>query len=219
VAGADTALYRFLQTTASRFVITQIYRETSQASGLARHLDIPLLPPALFDLRVNDPRMNARIYELKQPLPRAYLSNGWQVLSRDELLTRIVQAQSNGFDPYTTTLLEEKPVELKDESPAAPCTPVALKQYEPEEIEVQLQTDRPALLVLCDQWYPGWVARIDGQHTPILRCNGFMKAVAVPSSGKHTVRFYYHPQSMLGAVGLAAAGFVWLTLLALRAWL
>ena len=55
------------------------------------------------------------------------------------------------------------------------------------------------LLVLSDTYYPGWEADLDGKPVEILRANGVMRAVAVPT-GTHTVRFRYEPRSLqLGA--------------------
>ena len=53
----------------------------------------------------------------------------------------------------------------------------------------------PKLLVLSDTYYPGWVARIDGEGSPTYRANYTMRGVSVPA-GSHQVTFSYEPQSV-----------------------
>ena len=71
---------------------------------------------------------------------------------------------------------------------------------------VRLKVDTPiyATLVLADQSYPGWVARVDGQVTPINRLKKaeIFRAVMVPP-GTHEVSFVYESQSF--RVGLYLA--------------
>ena len=66
-------------------------------------------------------------------------------------------------------------------------------------------TDKPAVLVTSDQYYPGWEARIDGHITPIRPANVAMRAVAIPA-GEHTVTFRYRPAGFRYGVLLAAVG-------------
>ena len=39
---------------------------------------------------------------------------------------------------------------------------------------------KPAYLVLTDTYFPGWIAQIDGEDTPIYRADGNFRAVVVP---------------------------------------
>ncbi|MBL8840346.1 MAG: hypothetical protein JNL90_02330 [Planctomycetes bacterium] len=52
------------------------------------------------------------------------------------------------------------------------------------------------LLVQSDCWYPGWVARIDGVLTPLLRVDHALRGVTVPP-GEHDVQFLYVPRRLL----------------------
>jgi uncharacterized membrane protein YfhO len=60
------------------------------------------------------------------------------------------------------------------------------------EIETSLTDD--GYLILLDTFYPGWLATVDGQPTPIYRANYIGRAVFLPA-GEHTVHFQYHPLS------------------------
>lgn len=71
---------------------------------------------------------------------------------------------------------------------------------------VRLKVDSPihTTLVLADQDYPGWVARVDGQSARIehLKKAEIFRAVLVPP-GSHEVTFTYEPQSFRAGLYLA----------------
>jgi len=57
---------------------------------------------------------------------------------------------------------------------------------------------------------PGWRATVDGVHAPILRANGFVRAVYL-EPGEHVVEFAFRPRSLLiGAACSGAALLVWI---------
>ena len=53
-----------------------------------------------------------------------------------------------------------------------------------------MTTERPALLVVADNWFPAWSARVDGEEVPLLRAYHTLRAVPVPA-GAHTVEMAY----------------------------
>jgi uncharacterized membrane protein YfhO len=55
---------------------------------------------------------------------------------------------------------------------------------------LRVTTDRPALLIITDNYFPAWHASVDDVATPVLRANYTFRAVPV-SAGTHTVRFEY----------------------------
>src|SRR3989442_15573288 len=80
------------------------------------------------------------------------------------------------------------------------------------DIEVQVDTPRTAMLVLNDSWDPGWLARVDGVQQPVLRVNYAFRGVVVPE-GKHAVTFSYRPRPLL--IGMAVSS---ITLMLLVIW-
>jgi uncharacterized membrane protein YfhO len=60
------------------------------------------------------------------------------------------------------------------------------------------------VLVLSDNWYPGWQATLDGKPVNVLRADAAIRAVAVPA-GSHRIEMRYLPSGMpwAGALSLA----------------
>ena len=77
---------------------------------------------------------------------------------------------------------------------------VEFVEYTPTHISLQVDMVDNGLLVLSDVYYPGWLARMDGQRAPIYRANYLLRAVPV-EVGQHRVEVYYDPP--LFKVGLA----------------
>ena len=60
----------------------------------------------------------------------------------------------------------------------------------PNRLELRVTSDRAALLVVADNWFPAWRASVDGVETDILRAYHTLRAIPVPA-GTSTVRMWY----------------------------
>ncbi len=78
-------------------------------------------------------------------------------------------------------------------------------------VELQSETDRPALLVLNDLFEAGWTARVDGVAAEILPVNLISRGIWL-EPGKHRISMRYWPPGL--SAGLAVCGFALLMLLA-----
>jgi len=125
-----------------------------------------------------------RVYEMPG-LPRARLVAEAIVVPDDQAVRHILDP---AFDPERTVVLAEAP-------------PIALSGGEVEgqvrweerginRMRLSVVSDRPALLVIADNWFPGWQARVDGQAAPVLRAYHTLRAVPI-EAGTHTVELYY----------------------------
>lgn len=75
----------------------------------------------------------------------------------------------------------------------------------PDEWNVGVKLERPALLVFKSTWLPGWRVRIDGEDMGrALFANGWMPAAMVPA-GDHEVSFVYRPVAWPACVALSVA--------------
>lgn len=141
-----------------------------------------------------------RVDELPHSWPRCWLvHNAAVVENSDEMLGLLGR-----FD-YERQVLLEAP-------PAAPLAPARRPEplprvvhYESNRVVIEAAPSAAAFLVLSDQWYPGWVATVDGRPTTVVRANYVMRGVHVPA-GRHTIEFRYRPGSFRVGVGLSLAG-------------
>jgi hypothetical protein len=63
------------------------------------------------------------------------------------------------------------------------------------------------ILMVADNWFPGWVAAVDGHSVQIERMDGGIRGVAV-SAGQHRVEMKYRPWSAFGGMAAMLAGFL-----------
>jgi uncharacterized membrane protein YfhO len=72
----------------------------------------------------------------------------------------------------------------------------------PQRLEIETALPGDGYLVLLDTFYPGWIASVDDQPTPIYQADYLARAIFVPA-GKHLVRFEYQPASFRWGLWLA----------------
>lgn len=215
---SDLPLFRFLQLSSCPYAITQCFRDVPaiKYSGDTRPVILPTivprLDPRLFILKHEDERLNARIYETNQAMPHAYLSYKWRICKdNDEIIHTILNCDKNDFDPHRYSIIHAA------EDSSASAVPKANSAenltFEPLELKgnniLDANAKSPCLLVLADQFYPGWKARVDGVETPIYRCNGFMRAIFL-KQGEHHIQFSYEPESFRNGILLALIAIAWL---------
>jgi hypothetical protein len=68
---------------------------------------------------------------------------------------------------------------------------VELKSWQPEQRLFFVRSNSGGQFRLAEQFFPGWVATVDGRETAIERCDGCFQCVPVPP-GEHSVSFRYH---------------------------
>lgn len=63
-----------------------------------------------------------------------------------------------------------------------------------QNISLQVESQKPAWLVMSQSFYPGWKAYVNGNETEIFAANYVLQAIKIPS-GTHQVAFKYQPLS------------------------
>jgi hypothetical protein len=214
----DIPLYRLCQSTATKWVTTQINKG---------NLQIRVLDPKSFAVAKESKEQNLRLYRVIDANPRAFFSPCWLwVDTQAEIADRLEHADQKPFDPISLPLIERssaKPVEqpVNYLAPSiGPPPPVAVQpdnklllrfprvtmlQDQPEHVALSLATPNPGFVVLCDHFYPGWQAKVDNVPAMIFRANLEARAVYVPI-GRHLVEFDYQPESLLQGYYCAAFG-------------
>ena len=116
---------------------------------------------------------------------------------------------SGSVDLTREVLLDRRPVPDPGAGEERPMLLARLSEDLPERVVAEVTANYGGLLVLTDVDYPGWLAEEDGRRLPILRADGFFRAVALPP-GTHRVVFRYRPLSFYA--GVALSGLALLTL-------
>ncbi|HUE96706.1 MAG TPA: hypothetical protein VMN39_08605, partial [Longimicrobiaceae bacterium] len=147
---------------------------------------VALEDPALREVH----RGSALVYENVNSLPRAYLAPA-------------VAEVPEGGAIAAMTSTEWDPRELAFVSSASglelPATPLdgdaQVIEHTPDRVVVRASANRPALLVLADNFYAGWHATVNGQAAAVLPTNHTMRGVLVPAGASEVV-FEFEPRNL-----------------------
>ena len=152
---------------------------------------------------------DARIYRNPGALPRSFLVTAQRVVPDADAALAAVTAEP--FRPRAVAVTEEPieglPADTGGAPPGGPGQPppgrAHISSYERERVVVDAEAPSPALLVLTDNWYPGWKATVDGREAEVHRVDYLLRGVAVPA-GRHRVELRFEPAT--AKAGLAVSG-------------
>jgi len=151
------------------------------------------------------------LYENRNAMPRAFFASS--AISANSPAESLATMRSPDFNPATQTVVEVDAGPAPFSAGSLPPDSGFQAQRAARIIGegrnwVSIETDnlRDGLLVLSDNYYPGWSAAVDGAPTQILRANHTMRAVNVPA-GRHLVSFVFRPAAFFKSmyVSIAAA--------------
>ncbi|MDE2803569.1 MAG: hypothetical protein OXN18_00330 [Gemmatimonadota bacterium] len=114
-------------------------------------------------------------------LDRAWLAGASTVMDDDLALERIL---ARDFDPASEAVLSA-PVPIAPVADASGS--VEWQMDTPGHRRLTVRSDGPALLVVSENWFPGWEAEVDGRSTPVHRVNLTLQGVEIPGPGEHSV--------------------------------
>lgn len=159
---------------------------------------------------------NGELYEAVytvQDLPRARLVAQAEVVTDEDAVARLMDP---AFEVATTvTTAEPLPSPLAG---GVPDGSVEWLERGTDRQELRVSTDRASLLVVADNWHPGWKAAVDGETAPVLRVNHTLRAVPL-DPGEHAVVMEFRSDavrtgfvvslaSLLLVVGVAGRSFL-----------
>ena len=130
-------------------------------------------------------------------LDKGWLAGTATVMDDDAALARIL---SGAFDPLREVVLAE-PASLSPDPSVTGA--VTWEVNDPDERRLRVTTTGPALLVVSENWFPGWVAEVDGEPAEVRRANLTLQAVEIPSAGTHTVTLRFTAPTVRSALRLS----------------
>ncbi|MET0624954.1 MAG: YfhO family protein [Pyrinomonadaceae bacterium] len=148
------------------------------------------------------------VYENARALPRAWLAADAQALDEEATLGVIRKGRlpdGSRWEPLRTVLVEmsvEADVESALSSGGTSGGSAEVFRYEPNRVDVRTKAAAPSVLVVAENFYPGWRAYLDGRRVDMLRVNYAQRGVLVPA-GEHEVSFRYRPASFYAGLALS----------------
>ena len=83
----------------------------------------------------------------------------------------------------------------------------------PNRMNIEIEVQKPALLIATDVYHPGWKVTVDGLEQESLRVNYLQRGVWL-DEGKHTVKWIFRPSAVKWSLFSVALGLLGLILLA-----
>jgi hypothetical protein len=175
----------------------------------------PAGPPAselaLPGLRTVYSAPDARVLRVDGALPRTFVTGAQQVVDGEEAALDAVTRP--GADLRRVAVTEERlPGVALAPGPAAAAGTARIVRYEPDRVAIDARLSRRGVVVLGDNFYPGWKAKVDGRPAAVERVDYVHRGV-VAGPGRHRVEFSYEPvswrigwiTSLVSLLALAAA--------------
>ena len=156
-----------------------------------------------------------KIYENLRAAPRAFVVHDVRPVDDAEAAATLMLTNKT-FDPRTKAVIEAGPDEprLRPCAGAAPST-ATITSYAPSKVRIKVTSRCPGLLVLADQYFPGWSASVDAKHADVYATDATLRGVRVPA-GTSTVELNYRPASFRNGMILFAIGLLTLLVLAVQ---
>jgi len=138
------------------------------------------------------------LYKNLTALPRAFMVDSVYISPAGRATFDAMNEPA--FDPRQVVFIEGMPP--LDVS-RADSNVVNIASYAPGLIQLQVQAQENAVLVLSEVYYPvGWTALIDQRPVTIYKANSLLRAVFVPQ-GRHSVEFRFLPKSFRNGVRIS----------------
>jgi hypothetical protein len=144
-------------------------------------------------------------YKRTDPFPRTWIAKKVTVEPNDDAVRATI---NKDVEALRDTAIVDSLMDCPTTSDGGTAT---ISDFHPTSVSIK--TDGAGgVLVLSDQYYPGWQATVDGQSVPITRAFTALRAVCVPA-GAHTVQFIYRPLSLIIGVILTVVGWLVVSLI------
>jgi hypothetical protein len=161
---------------------------------------------------------DARIFANRLAMPRAIVARRVAIATHEDGELAALGAAS--FDPRTDAVARGDDLSQRPDPLGADDGTVRVVADDDDRVTLRATLARRGLVVLDDQWAPGWRVAIDGRAARPVRTDMVMRGVVVPPGSHEIVWSYRVPGLRAGAalslIGLLAA-LAWAGFLLMRA--
>lgn len=148
------------------------------------------------------------IYEYKDAFPRVFIGSDYVVIKNpQEIINKIFDTKT---DLAETVILEED-IKIPLSKKGFLNYKTKILSYKPNKISIEANLSDSGILLITDNYYPGWKAYVDGEEASIYRANYTFRAVPL-TKGRHIVVFQYKPKSFYNGLIMTFFG-LFITLL------
>jgi hypothetical protein len=169
---------------------------------------------------------DTKVYENPDCLPRAWLVD--RVTVEDNVNQLLVRLQEPSFDPAKQALVERQVGDLLPasertflpESPAEMSPSARSVRFElqgPNRFTVEAEGLGRSFLVVSQNWYPGWTAKVNGIQQPLMRVDGALMGLFL-NPGVSKVEFRFRPRHFHWALFLTMISLLTLIFLSAAHW-
>jgi hypothetical protein len=152
---------------------------------------------------------DAQVFHVDGALPRVFVAGAQQpVDGGDAALDAVTSPSLNARNVAVT----EKRLSGVPASSGGGAGDARIVRYEPDRVTVDATLSRPGVVVLGDNWYQGWKAKVDGHSVDVERVDYVLRGT-LAGAGRHRIEYSYEPASwrigwivsLLSALALAGA--------------
>jgi hypothetical protein len=189
---------------------------------------LPSAPTALWQLGTWNPRVldlyGVRYYVAREPVaglgPEVFSgTGGWKVWERPTAFPRawVVHHVTAGavLDPAIDlhqTVVMDRPVPVETCSAAEP---VEVRTPDENHVALDASLQCAGIVVLSDNWFPGWRATVDGRPAQLLVADAALRGISV-TGGRHHIELTYAPAPVSRGAIVSLATFLFLGVMLLR---
>ena len=133
------------------------------------------------------------VYANDEALPRVFVIDRQHTVSGGDAALAAVMAP--GFDRRAVAITESPIAGLPQATSGAPAQGSArLVSYRAQRVVIHATAAQRSLVVLTDNYYPGWQVTVDGHPAKIERVDYLLRGVVI-GRGSHTIVYSYRPAS------------------------
>jgi hypothetical protein len=133
------------------------------------------------------------VYANDQALPRVFVVDRQRTVDGSNAALDAVMAP--GFDRRAVVVTESRIAGLPQATSGSPAQASArLVSYKARRVVIDAAAARRSLVILTDNFYPGWRATVDGHPATIERVDYLLRGVVI-GPGSHTIIYAYRPSS------------------------
>ncbi len=168
-----------------------------------KKMTTPLPEDRRFNVVLETAGKVVRVYENRRVMPSAFIAH--ETVFAENEVKALEEISKQSFDPRRTVIIEDRAMELPkgQSSLSGQAEQATFSRPDINTISIDVKAASKGLLVISDQYYPGWHATVDGVDVPLARADFLFKALPI-EPGNHKVLLYFRPTYLIPGLVLMA---------------